>query len=204
MSGVLTRIEEFQSVPPSPLSMRSTHLESGELIANIRALASATILTTSVVSTTLPGWMQLGSAVPVQGVRQQSPAALTARSSYSKLEELGKALEDAIQLSDALVAEDEAAPLNAQTFMYAVEALTSLIEETEAPAPLVLPLQNGGIGAEWHDLGLNIELQFRKPYHIYTVLEDARGVIPPLHGRDVHLVQARTALREFASRATDA
>ena len=71
----------------------------------------------------------------------------------------------------------------------------------EMPAPLVLPLQNGGIGAEWQVFGMNIELRFRNPYHIYSVLEDARGVIPPFHGRDPHLVQARTTLRELATRA---
>jgi hypothetical protein len=48
---------------------------------------------------------------------------------------------------------------------------------------------------------MNIELRFRNPYHIYAVLEDARGVIQPFHGRDPGLVQTRAALRELATRA---
>jgi hypothetical protein len=115
--------------------------------------------------------------------------------------ELRKALIEAIELSKTMVAEDEAAPINDQTYFYAVEVLAPLIFAMELPVPLILPLQNGGIGAEWHDHG--IELRFRNPYHIYAVLEDARGEILPFHGRDPHLVRARVALQEFTTRASE-
>jgi hypothetical protein len=139
---------------------------------------------------------------PASTVAQESLTALTERSVRQRLvDEFGKAFIDAIELSKTMVAEDEAAPINDQTYFYAFSVLAPFIIDMELPVPLILPLQNGGIGAEWHDHGMNIELRFRNPYHIYAVLEDARGVIPPLHGRDLHLVQARTALRELATRA---
>ena len=142
--------------------------------------------------------------VAPKGERPESPAALTARSVRATLvEELRKALIEAIELSKTMVAEDEAGPINEQTYFYAVEVLAPLIIAMELPVPLILPLQNGGIGAEWHDHGMNIELRFRNPYHIYAVLEDVRGEILPFHGRDPHLVRARVALHEFTTRASE-
>jgi len=137
-----------------------------------------------------------------EGERPESPAALTERSVRATLvEELRKALIEAIELSKTMVAEDEAAPINDQTYVYAVEVLAPLIIVMELPVPLILPLQNGGIGAEWHDHGMNIELRFRSPYHIYAVLEDAQGAIQPFYGRDPFLVQTLAALREVSTRA---
>lgn len=129
-----------------------------------------------------------------------SPAALTDKSIWGRLDKFVMALTEAIELSETMVSEDEASRIDDQTFNYAVRTLTPLFIEIEMPAPLVLPLQNGGIGAEWHALGMNIELRFRNPYQVYAVLEDAQGIIPPFHGRDPGLVQTHTALREFATR----
>jgi hypothetical protein len=159
-----------------------------------------------------PPWAQTAISVaprptleapqPASPVAQESPIALTERSVRKRLvNEFGQAFIDAIELSKTMVAEDEAAPINDQTYFYAFSVLAPLVIDMELPVPLILPLQNGGIGAEWHDHRMNIELRFRKPYHIYAVLEDARGVILPLHGRDPHLVRARTALRELATRS---
>src|SRR6516225_6752499 len=66
-------------------------------------------------------------------------------------------------------------PVDDQTLLYAVQSLAPLILSLELPPPLVLPLQNGGIGAEWHTSGMNIELRVRKPYGIYAVLEERPG-----------------------------
>jgi hypothetical protein len=138
--------------------------------------------------------------VPPEGMPYGSPAALTDKAIWERFAEFRKALSEAIKLSETMVFEDEASPIDDQTLSYAVSALTPLFISVEIPAPLILPLQNGGIGAEWHAFGMNIELRFRNPYHTYAVLEDARGVIPPFHGRDPGLVQTHTALREFATR----
>lgn len=139
---------------------------------------------------------------PASTVAQELPAALTERSVRKRLvDELSKAFIDAIELSKTMVADDEAAPINDQTYFYAFSVLAPPVVTMELSVPLILPLQNGGIGAEWHDHGMNIELRFRNPYHIYAVLEDARGVTQPFHGRDPGLVQTRAALRELATRA---
>lgn len=139
---------------------------------------------------------------PASPITQELPIALTERSVRKRLvDEFDNALIEAIELSKTMVAEDEAAPINDQTYFYAVSVLAPFIIEMELPVPLILPLQNGGIGAEWHDHGMNIELRFRNPYHIYAVLEDARGVIQPFYGRDPRLVRTRAALRELATRA---
>ena len=103
-------------------------------------------------------------------------------------------------MSEAMVADDEGMPLNIQTWTYAAQELMSIISTLDIQLPLMLPLQNGGIGAEWHDSGLNIELRFRNPYQVYAVLEDAKGIIPTLHDYDRNLAQARIALRELATR----
>jgi hypothetical protein len=143
---------------------------------------------------------QVTSSATQPGNSPVSPAALTKRPSQGRIEGFLRALKDAIELADIMVAEGEGGPVDAQTIAYAVQALAPLIATTEVPPVLMLPLQNGGISAEWHAAGLNIELRFRKPYEVYAVLEDARGAISAHHGRDPHLVQTRVALRELGKR----
>jgi hypothetical protein len=192
MSETLTRLDDFQAAPwlPSMLSMQpQPEYEFGSLIN------SSPLAPTSPVS-------MLTSASAAQG-KQEESLALTVKSiRNARLAEFGNALNDAIELSNAMVADDESAPLNPHTLIYAVEAIVPFIVAMELPPPLILPLQNGGIGVEWHFAGMNIELRFRKPYHVYAVLEDARGEILPFYGRDPHLVRTRAALREFSSRPT--
>jgi hypothetical protein len=61
-------------------------------------------------------------------------------------------------------------------------------------APLVHPLQLGGVSFEWHDAGLNIELRFRSELDIFVVIEDARSEIPEFLGKDPFLTNAVAAL----------
>jgi hypothetical protein len=133
---------------------------------------------------------------------RSSPAVLTDKFILEKLRQFEQALGDAIEVSETMVSEEEASPFDGQTFNYAVSVLAPLFIEMEIPAPLVLPLQNGGIGAEWHAFGMNIELRFRNPYHVYAVIEDVQLTIPRFHGRDSNLVRARKALAKLAARAT--
>jgi hypothetical protein len=190
VSGVLT-LDHPRSAP-NPPSMRRAPPQP-EATQRVSTVAPPLSKVTQSVRTVAP-----------EGERPESPAALTERSVRATLiEELRKALIEAIELSKTMVAEDEAAPINDQTYFYAVEVLAPVIIAMKLPVPLILPLQNGGIGAEWHDHGMNIELRFRNPYHIYAVLEDARGEILPFHGRDPHLVRARVALHEFTTRASE-
>ena len=116
------------------------------------------------------------------------------------LDAFAAVIREAIELAASLSEEGEFAPINRQTYEYAIKSLLPLVGAFALPAPLLLPLENGGIGAEWHDRGLNIELRFRAPYDVYAVIEDARGTVEPLHGRDNNLAKAQTALGEFAHR----
>ena len=136
----------------------------------------------------------------VKGKSHDSPVDFTRKPADLKIKEFISAFYEAKKLSEMMVVEGEGAALNIQTWIYAAQELISLVATLDLPSPLMLPLQNGGIGAEWHDLGLNIELRFRNPYQIYAVLEDARGIIPELHDYDPNLVQARISLRELATR----
>ncbi len=190
MSGVLTLNRPRSALNPPSIRCAPPQPEATQRVPTVAPPPSKV---TQSVRTVAP-----------EGERPESPAALTERSVRATLvEELRKALIEAIELSKTMVAEDEAAPINDQTYFYTVAVLAPLIIAMELPVPLILPLQNGGIGAEWHDHRMNIELRFRNPYHIYAVLEDARGEILPFHGRDPHLVRARVALHEFTTRASE-
>jgi len=70
----------------------------------------------------------------------------------------------------------------------------------QVSAPLVHPLQLGGVSFEWHDAGLNIEIRFRGPQDIFVVIEDARGELPEFMGKDPWLSQAAPALFSLMAR----
>jgi hypothetical protein len=137
-----------------------------------------------------------------QSVNATDPrAALSSETGRLKVEQFFDALRDALELYRVMITEDEISPLDDQTLRYAFQSLLPLFVSFKLPPPLILPLQNGGIGAEWHTFGMNIELRFRKPYDVYAVIEDARGTLPEYHGRDRDLLQARSALSELSIRA---
>ena len=140
------------------------------------------------------------SRAEVRGTLQNSPMALTRKPTNLRINDFALAFNEAVELSESMVSDDEGMPLNSQTWTYAAQELISIVSALDIPLPLMLPLQNGGVGAEWHDSGLNIELRFRNPYQVYAVLEDARGIIPELQDYDQNLALARIALRELANR----
>jgi hypothetical protein len=138
----------------------------------------------------------------LDGPEQRSPAAFTIQPLQARVDEFRDALTEAMALSDVMVAEDEGTPLDHQTVIYALTTLFPAVVSLHLPTPLFLPLQNRGIGAEWHASGMNIELRFRGPYDVYAVLEDVQSAISPYHGRDPHLVRTYAALRALSSRST--
>ncbi len=80
-------------------------------------------------------------------------------------------------------------------------AWTSLSQfAAKLTAPLVNPLQLGGVSCEWHEHGMNIELRFRGINDVYTVVEDVRGEAAEFHGRDPGLIRATNALRILVAR----
>jgi hypothetical protein len=138
-----------------------------------------------------------------QTLNQQPLTESIPKAVRDRIEKFSEALTEAIELSATMVAAEEGDPLDYQTVAYALQILLPLIMSLNFPTPLILPLQSGGIGAEWHTSGMNIELRFRKPYDIYAVLEDARGVVLSFHSRDPNLVYARAALRELSNRSIE-
>jgi hypothetical protein len=141
------------------------------------------------------------SDIQQQSVNQQPLTGLVPKPVQERIERFTDALIDALELSYSMVASEEADPVDHQTLAYAIQSLVPFVMTLELPPPLILPLQSGGISAEWHESGINVELRFRKPYDIYAVLEDARGVFGPIHSRDPELVHTRSALYELSSRS---
>jgi hypothetical protein len=151
-------------------------------------------------ATTLSAFRDLGTPPARQQATSQRPLTVSLDPVPTRIEGFVQALTEAIELCNTMIADGEGDPIDAQTLLYAIQSLVPLIISLEMPPPLVLPLQNGGIGAEWHTYGMNIELRVRQPYDIYAVLEDARGVFASYHGRDPYLVRARSALHELSAR----
>jgi hypothetical protein len=143
----------------------------------------------------------LGFTYPdMQPFGYSSLAALSNKAAQNRINKFSRSLQDAKELTNSLMAADEGDPLDEQTLAFALNILYPLILSIELPTPLILPLQNGGIGVEWHDCGLNIELRFRKPYDVYAKIEDALEEIPSHYGRDSNLIQTRTALFKLCNR----
>jgi hypothetical protein len=67
--------------------------------------------------------------------------------------------------------------------------------------PLIMPMDDGGVSAEWHEQGLNIEVRFRASRSAYAVIEDARTQIPEYRGRDPMLARVIEALITLARRS---
>jgi hypothetical protein len=114
--------------------------------------------------------------------------------------ELFEGLMAAADTAFELAAEDEADPPSASVWAYARVALERLGESVSTP--MFTPLQLGGISAEWHEHGMNIELRFRGVQEVFVVIEDAKGELPDFHGPDPKLTAAASALRHLADRAT--
>jgi hypothetical protein len=152
---------------------------------------------------TTGGLRNRATATTHQSLSEQPLTASVRDLVRTRIEGFAQALTEALELCDTMVADEEGDPVNDQTLLYAIQSLAPLIISFQLPPPLILPLQNGGIGAEWHTSGMNIELRVRKPYDIYAVLEDAQGAIPQYYGRDPDLVHARAALCELSTRSFD-
>ena len=188
-SGVLT-LDYFQNLEPLP-SVRAPLVNPItwliQLISGPRITARATS----------------GEANDEQSQTVDPQKAVTTSvidSGRECMEKLFEAVSDAIQLNGTMVAAEEGDPLDSQTLLYAIQSLAPLVMSLRLPPPLILPLESGGIGAEWHTSGMNIELRFRKPYDVYAVLEDVRGATTPFYGRDPDLVHTHPALQQLSRR----
>jgi len=202
MNEVLTRLDDFRSASRPPSSRLHISFETPNPMCGFLTAAAITLAVCNTPHNA-SAYSPTGNVISSDEQRsnyQSSPAAFTRKSVELKIEEFSRAWNEAVELSETMVAGDEGTPLNVQTWTYAAQTLIPLVSALELPSPLMLPLQNGGLGVEWHEKGLNIELRFRNPYQVYVVLEDAHGIVPTLHDFDPNLVKARVAFHELATR----
>lgn len=147
-----------------------------------------------------------GEATTQLAVRQPltvSPSRATG-AAYDRLDALSAALLDALAEARSMAEDGEMEAPDADTWNAANLALTAFLAGPLAEAldmPLISPMRRGGLSAEWHERGMNIELRFRGPHDVYAVIEDARGEIADFRGRDPHLMRAAGAIAELAVRS---
>jgi hypothetical protein len=110
------------------------------------------------------------------------------------------AFQEALNQHNLMSSEADIDPIDPQTWEYAWQSLSAIAKTHDLPPPLVSPLQGGGVGAEWHDRGMNIELRFRAPYKVYAVIEDTLDQIQPLSDFDPHFAYVLPALQNFSRR----
>ena len=91
------------------------------------------------------------------------------------------------------------APPDPHTMSFAAKELAGL-ERLGIPAPTINPSADGALYAEWHMLGLDIELIFEAPYKIVVLIEDARKVIPRYDGEVTDLGTVLEALGALCAR----
>lgn len=113
-------------------------------------------------------------------------------------QEFAAAFNAASELASEMVAADEIDGPDPDIWNSAWTSLSPFA--AKLAAPLVNPLQLGGVSCEWHERGMNIELRFRGRDDVYTVVEDATGEAPEFFGRDAGLRRAVNALRILVAR----
>jgi hypothetical protein len=200
-SGILTDAY-FQNPEPTP-SLRAPLRSFFEPVVQFILERLTGSVTTGVIQAVDEQRESSAVQQPNQG-KTVSVAASTAsaEASLRRIASFKEALNDALELNVEMVNDGEGDQVDSQTVQYAALSLNPLIASMELPTPLVLPLQNGGIGAEWHAYGMNIELRFRKPYDVYAVLEDARSP-EQFRGRDPDLERTRIAIGELGKRVLE-
>ena len=62
-------------------------------------------------------------------------------------------------------------PVNFDVADFAVQILLQTLE-LDGPAPLVVPLSYGGLQLEWHEQGIDLEIEVEAPNRIFVSFED--------------------------------
>jgi hypothetical protein len=199
MSAGVVTLSDLQELEV-PQSVRAPRTNFGEFLRKF--VFGSPIPSPATTTTTVASDEQTGTLGAQQQTLRKQESTLSVGDPAHRIYRFFEALGDALELNATMVDAEEGDPIDDQTLQYAVQSLGPLIASLELPVPLILPLQNGGISAEWHTSGMNIELRFRKPYDVYALLEDARGDTP-FHGRDPDLVHTRPALRDLGTRRVE-
>jgi hypothetical protein len=122
----------------------------------------------------------------------------------ARLNALYEAFSEALVDVEIARGEGDADAPDEQTWAFAWGALSQLLTGLDVPLPLVIPAPTGGLGAEWHAAGLDIELRFRAPGRIYCAVEDGRSVISRASDFRSDLRGIGPAVRELAARLKQA
>jgi hypothetical protein len=136
-------------------------------------------------------------AAPIEAAASQAGQAAHA----ARMALLGAALQEALTEATEWNNTGDIDLPNPHTWVFAAGSLVRLTFGLAVDAPLLTPLQGGGLGAEWHAFGLNIELRYRGPYDTYVLIEDVRGRLETRASRGVSFEAVRGALEELARRA---
>lgn len=64
-------------------------------------------------------------------------------------------------------------PIRDDVINFAVTMLSGIMANT-TPAPQIFPLANGGIQLEWHERGIDLEIEIPRPGDIYFTFDDLR------------------------------
>ena len=65
-------------------------------------------------------------------------------------------------------------PVNFDVADFAVQFLLQTLEP-DGPAPLVVPLSYGGLQLEWHEQGIDLEIEVEAPNRIFVSFEDGES-----------------------------
>jgi hypothetical protein len=136
-------------------------------------------------------------ATPGAALGVMTPGAIM--HSIQRKRELLDTYSSAVEMAIEMAAADEMDPPSPETWGFAFLALLRFAVQLQLP--LLNPLQLGGLSAEWHELGMNIELRFRGVDDVFVVIEDAYGEIPEFQGRDPTLEKIAAALGCLAVRS---
>jgi len=137
--------------------------------------------------------LPINDVLPIPGMALGITTPRTVRAGAQREHEFLEAFLAAADIATEMVAADEMDAPDPGIWASAVMALRPFAPYLSAP--LVNPLQLGGVSCEWHEHGINLELRFRASGDVYAVIEDARGELADFHGRDSALRQAANALR---------
>ncbi len=99
-----------------------------------------------------------------------------------------------------LAAEDLADLPNETVWESALSALQDFAPFV--PAPLVTPLQLGGVSIEWHIHDIDIEVRFRANHPPFVLVDDVRNECPAFRGQDPLLNKVISALKLLAQRTS--
>ncbi len=142
----------------------------------------------------LPSMVKVSAASPALGATTPRDV----RAEALREQDFAAAFNTAAELADEMVAADEMDHPDPDIWNCAWTRLSPFA--ATLAAPLVSPLQLGGVSCEWHEHGMNIELRFRGIDDVYAVVEDVRGEAVEFHGRDPGLIRATSALRILVAR----